>query len=201
MRFGRVPLAGFVALGLSALVLGGCGSAVIGGAATVGLHAAQDRSLGDAVDDAGILLEVNQQLLQTSEILFRKVDVDVVEGRVLMTGSVPKPDDRITASRIAWKAKGVKEVLNELQVQDTSTLSDYARDTWIATRLRGAILGDSRIFDINYNIDVVNGVVYLFGIARTREELDALISHARTVKGVKKVVSHVTVRSPEKPAS
>lgn len=188
-------------LGLSAAGLSGCGSAVIGAAATVGVHAAQDRSLGDAVDDAGILLEINQQMLQSSEVLFRKVDVDVVEGRVLLTGSVPSPDERIAASRIAWQAKGVQEVLNELQVQDTSSLSDYARDTWIATQLRGAILGDQRIFDINYNIDVVNGVVYLFGIARTDEELDALVSHARTIKGVKKVVSHVSVRPPAKPAS
>jgi hypothetical protein len=47
---------------------------------------------------------------------------------------------------------------------------------------------------VNYDIDTVDGSVYLIGSATTQTELDHATGLARTVPGVKRVVSYVEVR-------
>ncbi len=183
---------GFVGL---AWILSGCvAAAVLGTGATVGVTAAQERSVGNAVDDAGAEIAINTGLLQKDPKLFRKVGVEVVEGRALLTGSVAEPDDRVEAARVAWGASGIREVINEIQVDDSSGLLSATKDTWITTQLRAKMLGDGGVNDINYNVETVNGVIYLLGIAQNQQELEAVTNHARTISGVQKVISHVRLK-------
>jgi len=185
----RVPLVASVVL-LSAS-LGGCAAAVFGGAATTGAAVVQERSVGSALDDSTIQLALQGKLVDHSGRLFLKVATEVDEGRVLLTGSVPKPEDRVAAARIAWDTKGVKEVLNEIQVTDKSGLISYAKDAWITTKLRAKILGDSNVIGLNYTVETVNAIVYLLGIAQDAKELDSVTEYARNIGGVTEVVSHV----------
>ena len=129
------------------------------------------------------------------ERLFREVSIDVTEGRVLLTGKVPTPADRVDAVRIAWQAEGVAEVINELQVAESGDLIDYFDDARIANELRVRLFFDREITAINFNVDTVGGVVYITGIASGRAELDLVLDHARRIAGVKEVVSHVRVES------
>lgn len=190
----------FALLALGAAAgLQGCAPAAIGAGATAGVAIAQERSVGAAIDDATIELNVNSALLQESEALFSKVGVESVEGRVLLTGLVPTPQDRVEAGRLAWTVNGVKEVLNEIEVVDKSGLADYAKDVWITTQLRGKLIGDRLVSDINYSIETVNGVIYLMGVAQSEAELERVTAHARTIRGVERVVSHVRLKSdPER---
>lgn len=178
------------------LALAGCTpvGAAVGGAAVVGTTAAEERSMGAAVDDAVIATNVSHQLFQKSLDLFGDVAVEVFEGRVLLTGDVPTPEDRVEAVRLAWQVKGVKEVLNEIQVSDRSGIANYARDVWISTQIRSKLLLDREILSLNYNVETVNGVVYMIGIAQSPEELERATNHARTIKYVRKVVSHVRLK-------
>ncbi len=97
--------------------------------------------------------------------------------------------------RLAWQAEGVKEVINEIQVTDRGGLVDYARDTWISAQLTTKLLLDKAIKAINYNVETVNGVVYMIGIAQDQAELERATNHARTIPNVAKVVSHVRLKS------
>lgn len=189
------------ALLLASLGLGGCVGAAIGAGAAGGIAVAQERSLGSAIDDNVIQANVNHQLLQHSEALFSKVGTEVIEGRVLLTGVVSTPDDRVTATRLAWKAKGVKEVLNEIEVNDKSALTNIAKDGWITAQLHARMLADQQVRDINYSVETVNGVIYLFGIAQDEGELKRVTAHARNIKGVNKVVSHVVLKTDPRRAS
>ena len=166
----------------------------VGAGASVGVAAVQERSIGDAIDDNVINVEINHLLLQKSQDLFRQVALDVVEGRVLLTGSVPLPEHRVDAARLAWQADGVREVINEIQVTDRSGVIDFARDAWITTQLSAKLLRDREISDINYNIETVNSVIYLIGIAQHDQELERVTGHARTIAGVRKVISHVRLK-------
>ena len=182
-----------------AVVVQGCTPAgiIVGGAATAGVVAAQERSVGAAIDDLAIRTEINHYLFQADEKLFSAVGIDVVEGRVLLTGHVPKPEDRVEAVRLAWQAAGVKEVLNEIQVTEKGGIGNYLRDVAIANELRADLLFDGAILSINYNVEVVNQVVYLIGIAQDQAELDAVIAHARAIRYVERVVSHVRLKGDE----
>jgi osmotically-inducible protein OsmY len=168
---------------------------VTAGATTGGVVAAQERSAGNAVDDAGIKLTLdNLYFNRDINDLFKNVSVHVTEGRVLLTGDVDRPETKIEAVRLAWKATGVKEVIDEVQVNDKAGIVDYARDTWIDTQIRSRLLFEKNLRSVNYNIETVNGVVYLLGIAQDQEELNKATYIASTTKYVKQVVSHVILK-------
>ncbi len=185
---------------LATAALTGCtaGGMAVGGAAAAGVATAQERSLGRAIDDKALEVEINHRLLQADEVLFRKISVEALEGRILLLGAVPKPDDRIEASRLAWEVPGVKEVMNEVQVTDRSGIINYFKDAKITAELRFLVLRDRDIRDINYSIETVNGIVYLLGIAQDKTELDKVTRHARNISGVEKVISHVRLRTDKR---
>ncbi len=179
---------------LVALALQCCIAAAVGGGATLGVAAAQERSLADAVDDVAIYAAVNQRLLQKDLDLYASIGIEVIEARVLLTGTVRKPEHRVEAVRLAWQAEGVKEVINEVQVTDKDGITDYARDAWISTQLKTKLMFDKKISAINYNVETVNRIVYIIGIAQDKDELSRATNHARTIPHVRKVVSHVRLK-------
>ncbi len=179
---------------IASLALSGCVGTAIGAGATTGIAVAQERSIGTAVDDTSIQFRINERLLRESEMLFAKTNLDVVEGRVMLTGVVPTQADRDSAAELAWKVKGVNEVLNELQIARPGDVSSFVKDASITAQLRFKMLSDRDIHAINFTLTTVNAIVYLLGIARTEVEHQKLVEHARNVKGVKKVVSHVLLK-------
>lgn len=183
-----------IVLLLSCLSLSGCLTAAVGAAATGGVVAAQERSVGDAVDDLTIRAELNQLFFEENIDLYQDVSFNVTEGRVLLKGAVKKPKDRVRATQLAWQASGVREVTNEIQVTDQGGILNYARDTWISTQLKTDLLVDSDVLSINYNVETINGIIYLAGIAQNQTELDRVINHARSIQYVKQVVSNVIMK-------
>lgn len=172
----------------------GCVGLMVGAAATGGVAVAEERTVGTQIDDAAVKIAVSEGLLRYNEDLFHDVGVDVTEGRVLLTGKVKDPQDRVEAVRIAWQQDGVKEVINEIQVTDKGGIGSYLTDVRISSELRADLLLDKQISSINYNVETVGQIVYLTGIALSQEELDRVIAHARTISGVKQVVSHVRIK-------
>ena len=77
--------------------------------------------------------------------LLTAADVTVNDGAVLFTGKVKTPEDKIEATKLAWEIKGVREVINELQVTDTSSIKDIAKDLAASATLRGKLIADSDI--------------------------------------------------------
>jgi osmotically-inducible protein OsmY len=166
------------------------GSIVTGGYAVV-----QERSVGQAIDDSTITSKIFSLYVQEDvNELIEEVGVEVSEGRVLLTGSVVKPETRVNAVRLAWQPRGVKEVINEIQIIDKNSWKSYSKDVWITTQLASRLLVEKGVRSANYTIDTVNGVVYLMGIAQDEEELDTVTYIAGIVKGVKKVISHVRLK-------
>lgn len=185
---------------LAALVLtgflSGCVGLAVGAGATAGTAAMQDRGLGGAIDDTVIHSKITSAYF-ANDVKFKLIAAKVHEGRVLLTGTVPKPEDRIDAVRHAWKVKGVQTVINEITVDDDSGVLDLARDKWVTAQLRLKITFDGKIKAINYAIDTVNGTVYLMGVAQNEQELALVSNHARGIEYVRRVVSHVRIKSDE----
>jgi len=179
---------------VAALAASGCTGALVGAGAAAGYAVAQERSIGNAVDDTSIKFRINERLLSHDEQLWTKANLDVVEGRVLITGVVPAVADRDKVTDLVWEVRGVGEVLNELQVAPAGDAESFVRDASITAQLRFRVLTDRDIMAINFTITTVNGIVYLLGIARSDAEHRKLVDHARNVRGVAKVVSHVLVK-------
>lgn len=176
-------------------ILTGCVSAAIGAGAIATSATVQERGLKGGIDDTIIRARINSLWLEHDADMYRLVSLSVVEGRILLTGQVRLPRMRIDAVRLAWKAKGVREVINEIKVTDEGGIISYARDSWISTQLKSKLLFDKKILSINYSIETVNGAVYLMGIAQNQQELNRVTNHARTLKYVKRVVSYVRLKT------
>jgi len=194
----RVSPLRWALLGCAALSLGGCVSMAIGAAATTGVAASSEKGIGGTVDDTVIRATINSLWMDINIDMWRELGLDVSEGRVLITGKVDKPEWRVDAVKAAWRAQGVKEVINEVKVSDQGGPGNYARDVWISSQLRSRLLFDKQVMSVNYSIDTVDQVVYLMGIARNQKELDVVINYARSLSYVKQVVSYVILRDDPK---
>jgi osmotically-inducible protein OsmY len=181
----------------AALLAGACTpiGAAAGAGAAAGTMSAQERGFKTGVKDTVILAKIIQSWLEHDFSIFANITATVVEGRALLTGTVPKTDDRIEAVRLTWQVDGVGEVLNEIEVSDESDLLDVTRDTWVTAQLRIKLTVDGKIKAINYAIDTVNGVVYLMGIAQNSTELERVTAHARSLNYVRRIVSYVRLKN------
>ena len=147
-------------------------------------------AISDGLSDAG----VNKEFFNHNVNMFMNVEIEVVEGRVLLTGSVKQSKHRLDAVKLAWKVLGVREVINEIDVTEKGGIKQYLIDVKIKTQMRYKVIADKEIASINYNFEVVNGIVYIIGIAENKKELKKIIKHANTIGSVLKVVSHVIMK-------
>ncbi len=190
-----------VAACLSGLALTACTPTgmVIGTGAVLARSVVQERTTMDALRDTEIRLSIENRLLNHSGELFRDVSVGVIEGRVLLTGSVPEREHKIDAARIVWETEGVVAVEDELTVAEDSGTKAYLTDVRISNTLRFALLTDVKVSSVNYSIETIDRVVHLTGLAKSSEELDRVIRRAQQVAGVERVVSHVlTIDDPRR---
>ncbi len=173
-------------------VLSGCGVVVGVGAAT-GIAAYQDRGVEGAAEDLRIEIRILDKWLEKDSSMVRKIGMEVYNSRVLLTGYAKDEKMRAEAVRLTWQAAGVKQVLNEIQLDSDKRETSLARDSWITTQLKSKITFDQNIYAVNYFIETVNGIVYLLGVAQNKNELDLVITHARGLNYVRRVISHVSI--------
>ena len=112
---------------------------------------------------------------------------------MLLTGIVDSPDHRLEAAKLVWQIDEVKEVINEIHITERG-VDDYLKSSWITAKLLSKMTFDKRILSINYNIQTVNQIIYIMGIAQNQEELDRVIQHAKNIANVKKVINYVRIK-------
>lgn len=179
---------------LAVMSMTGCAVAVLGAAGAVGLTTMQEKTMGEALDDATASNEIKAKLLNESGAKFAEVDVEVANGLVLLSGRVNEPADRTYAEGIAWSSSRARDVANEIRIEPPGGFMANVSDEIITGRVRARLIGSSKVKSVNFNIETYDGVVYLMGIARSTDELRRAAEEASVVGGVKQVVSYVRVR-------
>ena len=183
-----------VILGVLAHFLQGCSptGTVLGAGARTGLALAEDRPVEEIWGDSLLKVTINKKLLETSfSETFWSLNTTIFEGRVLITGNVKDTTLRDQVSQMVWGVKGVREVLNEIEIQETNTVTQIARDKFIQTSLQARMLGDKIVSDINYKMIAHNNVLYIIGIAQSQTELEKVVAHARAIRYVKRFVNYI----------
>ena len=180
---------------INLVVIQGCSPVGIlaSGGATTMVVAEGDKSLGTVVDDATIKLNLSTQFLKSENKFFLNINSNVTGGRVLLTGIVRSQEIRIEAVKTVWGISGVKEVMNEIEVGNSTTLKEYANDLWINTQIKSLAAKTVGFRVISYNFETIKGKVYIAGISSRPEQLQKIINAIETVKGVKEIVNYVTL--------
>lgn len=178
--------------------LNSCVPVIVGAGALVGGKILmQDKTLGESVSDSTIWTKIKSGFVRAKiDDLVGSINIEVSEGRVLLTGFVDVSQDRVKILKVVWEQDGVKEVINEIKVRDGNNpgVIDYAKDSWITSQIKTKLLFASGIASVNYSVETINGTVYLFGIANSEDELERVKDIVSRSSGVKEVTSYVRVK-------
>ena len=192
-----VPLVPVLLL-LASFALSGCASAVIGVGSAAVAASTTEKGISTSVSDGVIFTKLHDKFIQADASLSTDVDVTVNDGAVLLTGKVKTPDEKVLATKLAWEIKGVREVVNEIQVTDKSSIKDVAKDLAASAQLRGKLIADPNISSLNYSIDVVNGTVYLSGVSSNVSEMNKVVKHAQELRFAQQVVNYIIIESDKR---
>ena len=178
-------------ISIIAIFLQSCGP-MIGTVGMVSLGAAsKEKGLGTTINDNLIKTKISNLIFKYDKALIAETKIFVNNGSVLFTGKVSNPNDKIEFTKLAWTIRGVREVNNEVQITDTSSIKNLARDLASMGEIRARIMSDKSINSLNYSIDVVNDKVYISGVATNETELNLVKNHASSARFVKEVYSYI----------
>ena len=173
------------------LLLQSC-APMVGTVGMVSLGAAsKEKGLGTSINDNIIKTKISNLIYKYNRDLIADTKIFVNNGSVLFTGKLNNSEDKIEFTKLAWNIRGVKEVNNEIQVTDTTSIRNIARDIASVGEIRARIMSDKSINSINFSIDVVNDKAYISGVATNELEINLVKSHASSARFVKEVYNYI----------
>ena len=183
---------------LSSFALTSCIETAVGLGTAAVAASTTEKGFSTSVSDTVIEAKLTDKFIKNDASFVTGVESSVNNGSVLMTGKLDTQDQKILATRLAWEIKGVKEVINEIQLVSDKSIKTTAKDLAASAQLRAALIGDQEISSLNYSIDVVNGIVYLSGVAANEKERERVITHAQALRFAKKVVNYIILSTDKR---
>jgi osmotically-inducible protein OsmY len=155
--------------------------------ALVGFAAARE------IKDIDITLAVDRQLQKDQGVPAHLIDVRTKDGIVTLSGPVENLLARERATEIAATIKGVRSVINLIDV-----LTIVRSDDQIRAAVEQALLDDPATDLFEIKVSVRNGNVVLTGMVDSWQEEQLCVLVAKGVIGVKKVKSNIEVSQKSK---
>lgn len=170
------------------LTLGGCVGVSSQGVLGTGVNIFLDpRTLGTQIDDSIMQKSFLIRVSQIDKKYILSVSSKVVDGHIYLTGTVDSVDEKILLTKIAWKTEGARSVKNNIKVKDKFSLKNSAKDLLITSQLKVALLSNKQVSMANYQINTVNQIIFIFGIAKSESEKREVINEAKVIQDVKNI--------------
>ena len=172
----------------SLFILYGCVGVSSQGVLGTGVSIYTDpRSLGTQIDDSIIQKSLSIRVAQVNSKYILLVSTKVIDGHIYLNGTVDTVDEKILLTKLAWKIEGARTVKNNLKVKDKFSLKNEAKDLLITSQIKVALLANKKVKSVNYQINTVNQIIYIFGIAQNEEERREVINEGKQILDVKNV--------------
>ena len=149
------------------------------------------RSLGTQIDDSIMEKNLITRLTMEERKYFLSVKTKVLDGRIFLTGKVDNPEEKLKITKIAWETSGVRSVRNDIKIKEKFNFKQSAKDTLITSQLRAALIVNKNIKSGNYQIDTYKKNIYIYGIARNKDELEIVVDEANSILDVNKVIASI----------
>ena len=170
------------------LALSGCVGVSSQGVLGTGVNIFLDpRTLGTQIDDSIMQKSFLIRVSQIDKRYVLSVSSKVVDGHIYLTGTVDSVDEKILLTKIAWKTEGARSVKNNIKVKDKFSLKNSAKDLLITSQLKVALLSNKQVSMANYQINTVNQIIFIFGIAKSESEKREVINEAKIIPDVKNI--------------
>ena len=172
----------------SLLALSGCGSMFAAMDADPWEDSPVERTMGQQVEDQNIETKAVINI-HAADDAFDDAHIVVVSfnGYVLIAGQVANESLKAKATAEVRKITGVRRIYNELEIASPSSAMTRTSDTWITTKVKTWLLGQSDTEGTRIKVVTENGVVYLMGLV-TRNEAERVSDTAAGISGVQRVV-------------
>lgn len=160
-------------------------------AAQAGVCRAAGPSSKEPPSDNALKQSVVSRILDARAAFFADIKLDVIGGDALLTGRVATLQDKARATALVRSVSGVQTVINEIHVGATDDVKRMAADLLIERQIRMAMhaaFGDALP---NLNWRATNGIVYVFGQARSTWERNRTLAVVKQTPGVAKVIDHL----------
>ena len=149
------------------------------------------RTIGMQIDDTIMQKNLVARLSLSEKKYFLSIQVEVLDGRIFLTGKVEEPEEKIKITKLAWETKGVREVKNAITIKGSSNFKQTAKDILITSQLRTALIFNKKTKARNYTLETINKKIYIFGIAMDNEEKKEVLLEAEKIYDVEKVIPSI----------
>ncbi len=149
------------------------------------------RTIGMQIDDTIMQKNLVARLSLSEKKYFLNIQVEVLDGRIFISGKVNEPEEKIKITKLAWETKGVREVKNAITIKGNSNFKQTAKDILITSQLRTALILNKKTKARNYTLETINKKIYIFGIAMDNEEKKEVLSEAEKIYDVEKVIPSI----------
>jgi len=146
------------------------------------------RTVGMQIDDTIMQKSLVARLTLTEKKYFLSIQIEILDGRIFLTGKVNEPEEKIKITKMAWETKGVRSVKNAITIKGQSNFKRTAKDILITSQLRTTMIFNKLIKSGNYTLETINKKIYIFGIAKDSEEKKEVIIEARKIYDVDEVI-------------
>ena len=153
------------------------------------------RTIGMQIDDTIMQKNLVARLSLSEKKYFLKIQVEVLDGRIFLSGKVDEPEEKIKITKLAWETKGVREVKNAITIKGNSNFKQTAKDILITSQLRTALIFNKKTKARNYTLETINKKIYIFGIAMDNEEKKEVFLEAEKIYDVEKVIPSIYLAS------
>ena len=149
------------------------------------------RSIGTQIDDSIMQKNLGAKLITMNKSYLISVKTQVLDGRIFITGKVDSIEEKFKITKAAWEIKGARSVKNDLKIKKKFDFKQVAKDTLITTQLRAAMIANKKITSVNYSIDTYKKKIYIYGIAKDKDERSEVINEAKNILDVEDVISSI----------
>lgn len=175
-------------LSVAVLLMHGCAAAVVGGAATTAVIAADPRTAGTIFDDEMIEFKVIEAFYDQPGLSQQShLNVTSYNGKVLLTGEATSEPIRHRIEALARAVPKVRSVHNEMIIAAPSSALTRSSDSWITAKVTSRLAASDEVRSVDIKVVTENGTVYLMGLV-SREEANKATEVTRQTSGVQRVV-------------
>ena len=153
------------------------------------------RTIGMQIDDTIMQKNLSARLVLADKKYFLAIQSEVRDGRIFLTGKVDEPEEKIKVTKMAWETKGVRSVKNAITIKGQSNFRNTAKDIFITSQLRSALIFNKKTKSRNYTLETVNRNIYIFGIAMDDNEKKEVINEANKIFDVEEVIPSIYLAS------
>ena len=174
------------------LSLNACSSAVSVGA-FIGNAGTSSKGIKKSFSDTYIKTKILAKISLLDIKNIANVTVNVSRGTILYTGYVLSAEKRLLIIQKTWEVEGVKKIINELKIDDDIHFARRTNDFILRSKISTRLLFKSGINSNNFAVDVVDGEVYIIGLADNINEKTEVERFLSGMTDIKKLITIIEI--------